>query len=129
VLTRDAGSAQRGYETAMQRYVVSQVESRASQTHVSVLNPATAHANRTGQGRLNVALSVVVGTMLGIGIVILLEMSDRRVRSRMDLDVTRLCRCSACLMHGSHLRGCCLLGREAWDACCRMRSEEQLWMP
>jgi len=25
--------------------------------------------------------------MLGIGIVILLEMSDRRVRSRMDLDV------------------------------------------
>jgi chain length determinant protein EpsF len=88
VLTRDAESAQRGYETAMQRYVVSQVESRASQTHVSVLNPATAprksYRPRVG---LNVALSVVVGTMLGIGIVILLEMSDRRVRSRMDLDV------------------------------------------
>jgi len=50
VLTRDAESAQRGYETAMQRYVVSQVESRASQTHVSVLNPQRRHANRTGPG-------------------------------------------------------------------------------
>jgi len=75
----------------------------------SVLNPATAHANRTAQVGLNVGCRWFVGTMLGIGIVILLEMSDRRVRSRMDLDVSRLCRCSACLMHGSHLRGCCLL--------------------
>ena len=88
VLTRDAETAQKAYESAMQRFVVSQVESRASQTHVSVLNPATAPRKPyRPKVALNIALSMVVGTMLGIGIVILLEMSDRRVRSRVDLDV------------------------------------------
>jgi capsular polysaccharide biosynthesis protein len=37
--------------------------------------------------KLNIALSVVVGTMLGIGIVLLMEMFDRRVRSIVDLDL------------------------------------------
>jgi len=35
---------------------------------------------------LNLALSAVVGVMLGIGIVLLLEMTDRRVRSQDDLE-------------------------------------------
>ncbi|MGH8720639.1 MAG: Wzz/FepE/Etk N-terminal domain-containing protein, partial [Burkholderiales bacterium] len=39
VLVRNVGSAQAAYDTAMQRYVVSQVESRASQSNVSVLTP------------------------------------------------------------------------------------------
>jgi chain length determinant protein EpsF len=86
VLTRDAESAQRTYEAAMQRSVVSQVEGRASQSNVALLNPAVAprgpsHPKIT----LNIALSVVVGTMLGIGIVILMEIFDRRVRSPDDL--------------------------------------------
>jgi chain length determinant protein EpsF len=86
VLTRDAESAQRTYEAAMQRSVISQVEGRASQTNVALLNPAVAprgpsHPKIT----LNIALSVVVGTMLGIGIVILTEVFDRRVRSPDDL--------------------------------------------
>jgi len=88
VLTRDAETAQKAYESAMQRFVVSQVESRASQTHVSVLNPAMAPRKPyRPKVALNIALSTVVGTMLGLGIVILMEMSDRRVRSRLDLDV------------------------------------------
>jgi protein tyrosine kinase modulator len=35
---------------------------------------------------LNLALSIVVGAMLGVGIVVLLEMIDRRVRLREDLE-------------------------------------------
>ena len=35
---------------------------------------------------LNIALAVVVGTMLGVGVVVLTELLDRRVRSRDDLD-------------------------------------------
>jgi capsular polysaccharide biosynthesis protein len=35
--------------------------------------------------KLNLALAVLVGTMLGLAIVTLLEMGDRRVRSRDDL--------------------------------------------
>jgi uncharacterized protein involved in exopolysaccharide biosynthesis len=88
VLRRNVESAEKAYDTAMQRQVVSRVESRASQTNVTVLNPA-AVPGKPSQPKiaLNIALSVVVGTMLGIGIVMLKEMSDRRVRSRGDLDL------------------------------------------
>ena len=87
VLRRNVESAERAYDTAMQRSVVSQVDSRASQTNVTVLNPAFV-PREPSQPKifLNIALSVAVGTMLGIGIVILMEMFDRRVRSRNDLD-------------------------------------------
>ena len=88
VLKRNVESAERAYDTAMQRYVVSQVDSRASQTNVTVLNPAVVprkpSSPRVG---LNIALSVVVGMMLGIGIVVLMELFDRRVRSRSDLEL------------------------------------------
>ena len=86
VLARNVGSAQAAYDTAMQRYVVSQVESRASQANVTVLTPAVPPLKPSHpKPLLNIALSVVIGTMLGLGIVILAEMLDRRVRSSDDL--------------------------------------------
>jgi chain length determinant protein EpsF len=86
VLKRNVESAEHAYDTAMQRHVVSQVESRANQTNVTLLNAAVAPV-KPSQPRiiLNIALSVVVGTMLGIAVVLLTEMSDRRVRSIGDL--------------------------------------------
>jgi uncharacterized protein involved in exopolysaccharide biosynthesis len=89
VLRRNAESAERAYDTAMQRYVASQVDSRASQTNVSVLNEATA-PRRPFRPRvlLNLAVAVVVGTILGMAAVLLAEMFDRRVRSRRDLDLS-----------------------------------------
>jgi chain length determinant protein EpsF len=88
VLKRNVDSAERAYDTAMQRHVVSQVESRANQTNVTVLNAAAVPA-KPFQPRitLNIALSMVVGTMLGIAAVLLMEMSDRRVRSIGDLRI------------------------------------------
>jgi chain length determinant protein EpsF len=88
VLKRNVESAERAYDTAMQRQVVSQVESRANQTNVTVLNPA-AVPGKPSQPKiaLNIALSVAVGALLGIGIVMLMEMFDRRVRSSRDLDL------------------------------------------
>jgi succinoglycan biosynthesis transport protein ExoP len=86
VLTRNVETAQRTYEAAMQRAVVSQVESRASQTNVALLSPAIAPRRPTHpKVTLNIALSIIVGTMLGIGLVVLMEMLDRRVRSPADL--------------------------------------------
>jgi len=87
VLRRNVESAEKAYDTAMQRHVVSQVESRASQTNVTVLNAAVV-PGKPSQPKiaLNIALSVVVGTMLGIALVMLMEMFDRRVRTRSDLD-------------------------------------------
>jgi chain length determinant protein EpsF len=86
VLTRDMESAQRAYDTAHQRFVVSQVESRASHANINVLNPAAVPRKPAGPRlALNIALAGIVGTLLGIGIVILTELLDRRVRSREDL--------------------------------------------
>jgi chain length determinant protein EpsF len=86
VLRRNVESAERAYDTAMQRFVVSRVESRASQTNVGVLNAAVVPSKPAyPKIVLNIALSLIVGTMLGMGIVILMEMLDRRVRSLNDL--------------------------------------------
>ncbi|HZF18804.1 MAG TPA: chain length determinant protein EpsF [Burkholderiales bacterium] len=93
ILKRNVESAEKAYDTAMQRQVVSRVESRANQTNVSILARAEAPI-KPSQPRvvLNIALSVVVGVMLGIASVLLMEMSDRRVRSVGDLrlEVLRL---------------------------------------
>jgi chain length determinant protein EpsF len=87
VLTRNVESAQRAYDTALQRGVINQVESHVSQANVTVLNPAAVPAKPyRPRVTLNIALSVAVGTMLGAGIVILMEMLERRVRRREDLD-------------------------------------------
>jgi succinoglycan biosynthesis transport protein ExoP len=108
VLKRNVESAERAYDTAMQRFVVSQVESRANQTNVSVLNPAVAPIKPSYPNIvLNIALSLVVGTMLGLGIVILMERFDRRVRSLVDLesDVPLLAMLNAWQPAGNRLLG------------------------
>ena len=89
VLTRDVESAQRTYDAALQRSIATRVESRASETNVSLLAAATA-PSRPYRPRiaLNLALATIVGTMLGIGVVILGEMTNRRVRLREDLDLS-----------------------------------------
>jgi succinoglycan biosynthesis transport protein ExoP len=88
VLRRNVESAERAYDTAMQRSVVSLVDSRANQTNVMVLNPAgVPRKHSSPKIALNIALSVVVGTILGIVMVMLLEVIDRRVRSRSDLEL------------------------------------------
>jgi len=108
VLRRNVESAEKAYDTAMQRHVVSQVESRASQTNVTVLNPAVVPV-KPSQPRiaLNIALSVVVGIMLGIAGVLLMELSDRRVRSIADLrlDVPLLAVLNTWQPTGIHLLG------------------------
>jgi len=66
VLKRNVESAERAYDTAMQRHVVSQVESRASQSNVTLLNAAPVPGKPTQPKiRLNIALSVVVGPCSG----------------------------------------------------------------
>lgn len=79
-------SAQRAYDTAMQRFVVSKVESGANRTNVSVLDPAIVPARPARPNiPLNMALSVVMGAMLGLAVVFFMEQFDRRVRSLDDL--------------------------------------------
>ena len=87
VLVRNVETARNAYDTALQRSVISEVEGRANQANVGTLSPAAVpRAPDRPNIPLNVALATIVGTMLGAGIVIAMEMADRRVRSLADLD-------------------------------------------
>lgn len=81
MLSHDVDIARRTYDTAMQRFMASKIESRAQQTNVSVLDQALppAHPARPRIG-LNIALSLFIGTLLGLAVVSLFELLDQRVR-------------------------------------------------
>ncbi len=86
VLQRDVESAQRTYELVSQRLAQSELESLATQTNVALLNPASEPIEHSSPKLwLNLALSVFLGSMLGLGAAFLMEMTDRRIRSAEDL--------------------------------------------
>jgi len=86
VLRRDIESAQRTFEVVSQRASQSNIESQTNQTNISVLNPAVAPTSPSSPKVLrNVMVSIFLGTLLGIGLALVLELSNRRVRSTEDL--------------------------------------------
>ena len=87
VMSRDVENAQRAYDTALGRYMTMKVESRAKATNLALLTPAVQPA-LPSQPRMGLisALALVVGGLLAAGVVYLLEMLDRRVRSKGELE-------------------------------------------
>jgi chain length determinant protein EpsF len=87
VLTRDLDSAQRAYDGALQRYIATKMESRVRQTNLAMLTPAVEPVKPAVPNVPVIsALAVLIGLLLAAGVVYLLEMTDRRVRSRGDLE-------------------------------------------
>jgi chain length determinant protein EpsF len=87
VLNRDLDNAQRAYDLAQRRYMETKLESQASKTNLALLTPAIEPLKpAVPKPWLVAALALVVGTLLGLGTVYLLEMLDRKVRSRSDLE-------------------------------------------
>jgi chain length determinant protein EpsF len=87
VLVRDVENAQRAYDAVLTRYTTNRIESRASMTNVALLSPAIepikpAHPKIP----LISALALVIGLLLAAAVVYVLEILDRRVRSRSDLE-------------------------------------------
>lgn len=86
VLQREVETAQRAYELVAQRLTQTDLESRSTQTNVSVLTPAVAPLEHSSPRLLlNTALAVFLGALLGVGAALLTELLDRRVRSAADL--------------------------------------------
>lgn len=86
VLVREVENAQRVYDTALQRFNQSALESQNTQTDVVVLNPAMPPLEASSpKVLLNTVLAIFLGGLLGIGLAFLMEMIDRRVRSAEDL--------------------------------------------
>lgn len=86
VLAREVESAQRAYDQALERFTQTQLEGHAGQTEISVLSSATVPLlPATPNVNLNVALSVLFGILLGVGLALISEMLNRRVRSEYDV--------------------------------------------
>lgn len=86
VLVRDVDSAQKAYDTLVNRANYTGIESQSTQTNVSIVKraspPPLPASPRVG---LSTALGAVVGLILGVGLSLLLEFTNRRLRGETDV--------------------------------------------
>lgn len=86
LLAKEVESAQRAYDAATQRVSQTDLEGHFNQSDASVLNPATPpFMPSSPKLLLNLGIAAFAGLLLGIGLALLIEMRDRRVRSDDDL--------------------------------------------
>jgi chain length determinant protein EpsF len=86
VFQRDIENAQVTYNAVAQREAQMSLESQMQQTNVSVLTHATPPLEHSSPKLLlNTVISVFLGTLLGVGMALLLELRDQRVRGSEDL--------------------------------------------
>ena len=86
VLAADVDAAQRAYDGVNGRANQTELESRTTQTNLYVLNPASEPLKPSSpRTTLNMLLSLFVGTLLAVGVAMLMELFDRRVRDPSDV--------------------------------------------
>jgi polysaccharide biosynthesis transport protein len=86
VLRRDLESAQAAFELVSQKASQTNIESQTNQTNIALLNPASAPTDPSRPRVLfNALISVFLGLLLGMGLALMLELLNRRVRSSQDL--------------------------------------------
>jgi len=86
VLVNDVETARKAYDAVGQRMTQSNLEGQSQQTNVLVLSPATEPTQHSRpRVFLNVLVSIFLGAMLGVGAALVLELSQRRIRSAEDL--------------------------------------------
>jgi chain length determinant protein EpsF len=86
VLLKDLDSAQRAFDAASQRFSQTRIEAQSSQSDISLLNPAVPPTEPSGpRVLLNTLISILLGTILGVGLALLLELLNRPVRSASDI--------------------------------------------
>ena len=85
-LQRDVDNAQKAYEGVSQRLTQSRLESRFTQSNVSVLTLASEPAEPSFPNLLlNTLAAIFLGTFGGVGAALGLEVLDRRIRSAQDV--------------------------------------------
>jgi len=88
VLNREVEIAQNAYNVASKRFSEVRLESQLTQTNVAVLNPAIPPLKPTFPNwGVNIALSLLLGTMLGSTLAFMMEQADKRVRTSEDLSL------------------------------------------
>jgi uncharacterized protein involved in exopolysaccharide biosynthesis len=86
VLVREVENAQRAYDAVMARLTQTSLESQATQSNVNILSTATPPVEPSSPKIvLNIVLAIFIGLLLSTGVVLVLEMLDRRVRAAEDV--------------------------------------------
>ncbi len=86
VYRRDVEAAQRAYEEVSKNANQSRLQSLSNQTNVVRLDAAAVPLEPSSpRTRLNLLLAAFGGALLGIGVALLLELANRRVRSAEDI--------------------------------------------
>jgi uncharacterized protein involved in exopolysaccharide biosynthesis len=86
VMLKDLDSAQRAFDAASQRFSQTRIEAQSEQSDISILNPAVPPTAPAGpRVLLNTLVSILLGTILGVGLALLLELLNRPVRSVGDV--------------------------------------------
>jgi succinoglycan biosynthesis transport protein ExoP len=89
VLQRDVENAQKAYDAVVARVSQTSTESQANQTNVALLKKASVPARASWpRMRLNVLAGLALGLLLALGVTIVRELRDQRLRT-LD-DVTNL---------------------------------------
>ncbi len=85
-LQGEAESAQRAYDAGLQRLAQTQLEGKLSQTNASLVTPATEPIfPARPRWILNMALTIIVAVNAAIGLALMRELFDRRIRSIADI--------------------------------------------
>jgi polysaccharide biosynthesis transport protein len=86
LISRDMEGAQKALDASRDRMTTSRLESQMRQSNVSILNQAVEPPKASfPKPKLNIALALVLGSLLGMGIALGREVTDQRVRSADDL--------------------------------------------
>jgi len=86
VLQRDVDAAQSAYDAVSRRFSQTTLESQVTQANVSVLTPAVEPIEPSSSKlSRNPLITILLGALAGIGVVFMLELLDKRIRSVQDL--------------------------------------------
>lgn len=86
VLSGEVESARRAYDDLMQRFNQARIDGQANQSDVAILAAARVpELPAFPRLSLNVAIALVLGTLLGLCLALVSEFMDRRVRSAREL--------------------------------------------
>lgn len=86
VLVREVENAQRAYDNVMLRLNQTAMESQTNQSYANLLTTALPPSEQASPKLLlNTALAIFLGGLLAVGVALLLELSNRRVRQPEDI--------------------------------------------
>ncbi|HSH54723.1 MAG TPA: chain length determinant protein EpsF [Methylotenera sp.] len=86
VLQKDVEVAQKAMDAVTQRFSQTSIEAQSNQSDIAILNPATVPLYPSSpKVFVGFVLSIILGAILGMGLGLIAELLDRRIRSRDDI--------------------------------------------